>query len=175
MRTSRFNKPFCGLMIAVLFTAGCTPQLDSNVFHERMYSLGMTPFKNYWLDEFSILTGRSRAQAVNDWNTGASRTDVQAAKNGYWDLSTDFCSNSPDTGPHFDFKQPCARHDYGWRNLKKLQSRWGSGWNTRDRRLRANTQFRADMGQHCSGRALGVRQACESTAAVYYQVVQAAT
>lgn len=37
-----------------------------------------------------------------------------------FDWSTDLCSRSPDQPLGYDFRMPCARHDFGYRNYKAV-------------------------------------------------------
>lgn len=108
------------------------------------------------------------------------RTFVATIATGdrWFDWSTDGCS-APlvgDTGFSFNFRDPCRRHDFGYRNLKLLEKRYGAGstyWNGTSRR-RVDQQFLADMKAHCRGRALTLQVQCFSWAETFYAAVRVA-
>jgi Prokaryotic phospholipase A2 len=96
----------------------------------------------------------------------------------WFDWSNDGCS-APlvgDTGMSFNFRDPCRRHDFGYRNLKLLEQRYGSGrtyWNSATRK-QVDQQFLADMKAHCRGRAITLRAQCFSWAETFYAAVRIA-
>ena len=96
----------------------------------------------------------------------------------WFDWSTDFCS-APligNTGRSFDFHDPCRRHDFGYRNLRLLERRYGRGhtfWNATERR-RVDQQFLADMKAHCHTRFVLLRPACLMWAEAFYAAVRVA-
>jgi len=96
----------------------------------------------------------------------------------WFDWTTDWCS-APligDTGRSFDFRGPCRRHDFGYRNLRLLEQRYGSGatyWNSEARR-RVDQQFLADMKAHCRIRAPWLQASCYGWAQTYYHAVRIA-
>ncbi|MBI5089002.1 MAG: hypothetical protein HZB15_09135, partial [Actinobacteria bacterium] len=54
-------------------------------------------------------------------------TDADATGDRWFDWTTDWCS-APlvgSTGRSFDFRAPCRRHDFGYRNLQLLERRYG--------------------------------------------------
>jgi hypothetical protein len=100
---------------------------------------------------------------------------ADAATGDRWfDWSNDGCS-APlvgDTGLSFNFRNSCRRHDFGYRNLKLLDRRYGGGfWNPTSRR-RVDQQFLADMKAHCHTRALWLRPTCLGWAQTYYIAVR---
>lgn len=94
------------------------------------------------------------------------------------DWSTDLCS-APligNTGRSFDFTASCRRHDFGYRNLRLLERRWGWGsryWNPENRE-RVDRRFLADMLGHCAGRSWWLRWSCRTWAWVYFLAVRTA-
>lgn len=94
------------------------------------------------------------------------------------DWSTDLCS-APligNTGRSFDFTASCRRHDFGYRNLRLLERRWGWGsryWNP-DNRERVDRRFLTDMLGHCAGRSWWLRWSCRTWAWIYFLAVRAA-
>ncbi|HQZ35938.1 MAG TPA: phospholipase A2 [Ilumatobacteraceae bacterium] len=134
-----------------------------------------------------VAAGPSTHTARNDWAYVQQelyqvplRTFVATSTAGdlWFDWSNDGCS-APlvgDTGMSFNFRDPCRRHDFGYRNLKLLERRYGSGatyWNSTNRRA-VDRQFLADMKAHCHGRALTLRVQCYSWAQTYYAAVRIA-
>jgi hypothetical protein len=99
------------------------------------------------------------------------RLDAAAARRGTWNLSTDLCSFAPDRGPVFDFRVPCIRHDFAWRNLRRLQVRLGGHIDTRARRLAASEQFLRDLRWTCALRPSVQRPACRTLASAYFHAV----
>jgi hypothetical protein len=104
---------------------------------------------------------------------------ADAATGDVWfDWTNDGCS-APlvgDTGRSFNFRDPCRRHDFGYRNLHRLEHRYGLGhtfWNSTNRR-RVDQQFLADMTAHCHTRALLLRPSCLMWARGYYTAVRVA-
>lgn len=96
----------------------------------------------------------------------------------WYDWSTDGCS-APllgDTGRSYNFRESCRRHDFGYRNLRLLERRYGLGrdfWNATNRR-RVDQQFLADMKAHCRGRSLLLQPSCLAMAHTYYTAVRVA-
>ena len=77
------------------------------------------------------------------------------------DWSSDGCSQVPDTGPAFDFTNPCRRHDFGYRNYKKFRI-----FTEANRKL-IDAKFLADMRAHCATRSAFLRPSCYATAQTY--------
>jgi len=93
----------------------------------------------------------------------------------WFDWSTDFCS-APligNTGRSFNFTEPCRRHDFGYRNTKLLDARYGAGasWNGISRR-RIDQQFLADMKATCRARSVLLLPTCMSWAYTFYGAVR---
>src|SRR4051812_38874277 len=119
------------LLIAVvigmaLIVAACSENEDLATFNSKMFSTSMSSFKSQWEAKNAEVLRVSVTEIERRWDGDEKRLDTQTAKSYWFDLSTDFCSSSPDTGPNFDFKAPCVRHDFGWRNLKKLDTHWAT-------------------------------------------------
>jgi hypothetical protein len=92
----------------------------------------------------------------------------------WFDWSTDYCS-APlvgSTGLSFDFTNACRRHDFGYRNLKLIEQRYGDdAWNSASRK-RVDQTFLADMRSHCAGRAFTLRAQCYTWAQTFYGAVR---
>ena len=179
------------LVLAIgVIAAACSEGEDLSTFNSKMFNTSMSSFTSQWKAKNAEVMGYSASEITRRWNTGHGLLDTQKQKDYWFDTSTDFCSSSPDTGLYFDFKAPCVRHDFGWRNLKKLDRHWncagssrdhpcssgayGRYWNTSNKRV-VNSQFLSDMNAHCATRSIFYRQACYDTAAVYYSVVSLAS
>ena len=88
------------------------------------------------------------------------------------DWTTDGCSAPilESTGRSFDFYSACRRHDFGYRNLSRLDG--GKHWN-QSVRLRIDQLFRRDMRASCAGKVRLIRLQCLSWAETYYRSVRA--
>jgi hypothetical protein len=73
-------------------------------------------------------------------------------------------------GP-FDFTLACNRHDFGWRNLKNLDSDDVPTWQI-DNKDRVDAGFLHDMRVRCAAVPAIVRIGCDTTARVYYTAVR---
>jgi hypothetical protein len=121
--------------------------------------------------EQAALQGVPRSTIERWVVTDPGRLDDADARRGTWDLSTDLCSFAPDTGPSFDFRWPCIRHDLAWRNLRRLQAQRAQPIDTRARRVRATDRFLADMVATCEVRTGIARTTCRAVAASYHRAV----
>ena len=84
------------------------------------------------------------------------------------DWKTDHCS-APlvgSTGRSFNFRVPCQRHDFGYRNMKRL-GQWSE-----DVRSRIDDQFRSDMRVTCAKRGITQRFNCYAWAETFYRAVR---
>jgi hypothetical protein len=164
----------CALMVGLALLPSCTPEEDFAFFYSKEFGSSMGAFTTWWKAEHSAAIGVSARTMEGLWAMGQG-LDGSTAKQGYWDLSTDFCSNSRDTAAHFDFKAPCVRHDFAWRNLKKMDARHHvHRFNIHVKRVSTTKQFHEDMDGHCDGRHWAIRQACFTTSDIYFQAVMAA-
>ena len=95
--------------------------------------------------------------------------------NQWFDWGTDLCSAplAGNSGVTYNFSDPCRRHDFGYRNAKLLERRYGSGryWNLATRRL-IDLQFFADMRSTCLRRHFYERPFCYGWATVYFAAVR---
>ncbi|MEO6125125.1 MAG: phospholipase A2 [Ilumatobacteraceae bacterium] len=115
--------------------------------------------------------------SMNDFTTiAAAHTGPDGSGGDTWfDWSNDLCS-APlvgNTGRSFNFSDACRRHDFGYRNTKRLDQRYGGYWNS-DSRKRIDQQFLADMRSHCKHRRLIDRPTCHSWAYTFYRAVRVA-
>jgi hypothetical protein len=105
----------------------------------------------------------------------AQFVSVVAAGSDWLDVTTDWCS-APlvgSTGRSFDFRSPCRRHDFGYRNLQLVEQRYGvDAWSSASRR-RVDRQFLADMRSHCRSRPWYDEPTCLAWAATFHAAVRA--
>jgi opacity protein-like surface antigen len=103
---------------------------------------------------------------------------IAAHGDPWFDWSTDWCS-APfvgSTGRTFDFRAPCRRHDFGYRNLQRMEHRYGSGatfWNSASR-ARVDRQLHSDLTTHCHARRWTDRASCLRWADVFFAAVRVA-
>jgi hypothetical protein len=85
------------------------------------------------------------------------------ARPSCFEWCTNACSLSPDSFNFgiVDWQPACARHDFSWRNLKKL------GAFDDENKLKADNQLRDGMIELC-----GTHQACIKEVAIYYKAVR---
>ena len=107
-----------------------------------------------------------------------SMTGFIAAVDGdtWFDWSTDSCS-APlvgNTGRSFNFTNACRRHDFGYRNLRLLDRRYGAGHWTEPTRKRVDQLFLADMKRHCWSRPWYDEPTCFAWAQTFYTAVRVA-
>lgn len=94
----------------------------------------------------------------------------------WFDWRTDFCS-APlvgNTGRSFNFTNACRRHDFGYRNLRLLDRRYGAGHWTSSSRKRVDLQFLDDIGDHCDSRRWWDEPTCYAWARTFYTAVRLA-
>lgn len=101
-------------------------------------------------------------------------TASSPGRDARFDWSTDRCS-APlvgSTGHSFDFTAACRRHDFGYRNLKGIEQRWGvDSWN-RSSKYAVDRRFLQDMRNHCAGRGWASRTTCRAWALTFYFAVR---
>lgn len=84
---------------------------------------------------------------------------------------TDGCDKSPDKPGGFDFRTPCARHDFGYANIKHLvgATQWKNTY-----KLQVDNAFLYDMLVVCGKESSSLKKkACQGFAATYYKAVRA--
>lgn len=177
------------LVIGAAMCVGCSEQSDVDVLNEKLFATTPTNFKAQLLLKWEDLLDATPGVVGVLWDQGVTSVldEPGGALKSYWfDVSTDFCSNSPDTGAWFDFKISCARHDFGWRNLQRLDRHWncqagpcstgllGRYWHVQNRHV-VNSQFYRDMESHCSDRSWLIRGMCRDTRDAYFEAVEFAS
>lgn len=112
------------------------------------------------------------ATPLKDFEASAGQGDA------WYDWSTDACS-APlvgNTGRSFNFTVSCERHDFGYRNARLLELRYGSGhtyWNSATRSA-VDSQFLRDLRAHCHSRSVFLRPTCYAWAQTFYTTVRLA-
>lgn len=184
-----------GAVVVMAFNAGsCSLEGDLAIFDLKMFRTPLELAIGEWKERHAAVLRVTPGEVERRWVQGRGLLDTHAAKDHWFDLSTDFCSKSPDTGRSYDFKAACVRHDFGYRNLKRLDLHWNCvgatanracGWGglpvgtigahyNRANRLAVNAQFRRDMDAHCETRPMHQRAECHRAAALYHAVVDIA-
>ncbi|PZG14338.1 phospholipase [Nonomuraea aridisoli] len=114
------------------------------------------------LAALAVLTQPTTAGATTwraAWERRASLTEFG------FDWSSDLCSGAMDMPLTFDFRMPCRRHDFGYRNYRSV-GRFA------EHKARVDNAFLFDMRTVCA-RVKGVREAtCRGIAWSYYQAVR---
>lgn len=108
----------------------------------------------YWMGQFLY-------NRTNRWSLGL----------GYMDWSNDGCSSPIGQGP-YNFTKACLRHDFGYRNLKRIENAAGRDvWNRRNK-SNVDTRFGIDMDDRCREWNWWVREPCYGLAETYEQTVR---
>jgi Prokaryotic phospholipase A2 len=116
-------------------------------------------------DKLSVLANWTQPP-VSSYNAWYGARLHQASWSSYhFDWSTDYCSDSPDEPLGFNFKLPCARHDFGYRNYTAAGLLGAN-------KPRVDSAFYADLQRDCATYSVFVRPACDSLAWTYYQAVR---
>ncbi len=111
------------------------------------------------LSTFSQPTAASAGSWRSAWQNQGAWADYA------FDWSTDLCSTSPDQPLGFDFRMPCRRHDFGYRNYKAVGQFPAN-------KSRIDDAFYFDMKQVCAGYSTVPRNTCNGLAWTYYQAVK---
>ena len=89
--------------------------------------------------------------------------------------TTDDCSapGFGSTGLSYNFISPCQRHDFGYRNYKRIDTESGEKiWNA-ENKFATDDQFLEDTREHCSTRIFYLKAQCLAWAQTYYYAVRA--
>jgi hypothetical protein len=115
--------------------------------------------------KLSVMWSFTQATAASEsgWYYGRNHQSRYAQYSLDW--STDYCSASPDQPLGFDFRMPCARHDFGYRNYKAV------GQFPSTNKDRVDSAFYFDLKVKCATYSAIVRPSCYSLAWTYYEAV----
>ena len=102
-----------------------------------------------------------------------NRNHLRWSSLSYMDWSTDLCSAPLNFGnSHWDFHRACIRHDFGYRNLKRIERTFGRDVWSYGNKANVDTQFGRDMADRCGEWNWWVRGACKDTARAYENTVR---
>ncbi len=117
-----------------------------------------TPDRVAVLNSFTQIS----AGSFNAWNS--ARQDRTRWASYRFDWRTDYCSASPDRPLTFDFRLPCWRHDFGYRNYRAAGV-FGAN------KKHVDAAFYADLQRKCATYPSAARPSCNSLAWIYYRSV----
>jgi hypothetical protein len=136
----------CALVVAAGLSASPLPSVSE--YSATQSLLFRTP-----LTQFISESGSPHRDTRLDWDTdGCSAPIVRS------------------TGRSFDFYAACHRHDFGYRNIPRING--GKYWTTTMRR-RVDSQFRTDMRLDCLHRPRNMQITCRAWAETFYRAVRA--
>ncbi|MGW7634899.1 phospholipase [Streptomyces decoyicus] len=114
---------------------------------------------------------RSTTTSVKDWRRTRELAQSGVDRWGFiW--STDWCTKLADKPGGFNFKLSCARHDFGYRNYKKMMGKEAFRHSKHERRV--DKAFLFDMNNQCAvqpHKTDAERRQCRKTAKAYYDRV----
>jgi hypothetical protein len=123
----------------------CTAQVSRTAKMAKLSSWTQTPADSY-----------------NAWYHGW-RNQPLLEEFGF-DWTTDLCSSSPDQPAGFDFRMPCRRHDFGYRNYRELDAFAAN-------KARLDDAFLADLYRRCDTYSSYLQPVCDSIAWIYHEAV----
>jgi hypothetical protein len=118
------------------------------------------PDKPAVLDQWT----RPTAASYRAWNAARQHPAQWAAYGFVWD--TDDCTMGPDRPAGFDFRLPCRRHDFGYRNYLAAGTLAAN-------RGRLDRALYADLRRQCGTYRALVRPVCSALAWTYYRAADA--
>jgi hypothetical protein len=119
-RVSRLSLAGVVILIGLLLTS-CTPTEKQAYYYvsRRMFVWHHAHFMDEWWQIQQRKWGRDNVRFAYDW-----AADIGEKPGSFYDYSTDFCSFGGSKGYTFDFRSACIAHDFGYRNFKRLDSRY---------------------------------------------------
>lgn len=140
----------------------------------------LTPEELQWIAEHDP-TLNEAIQAAVSWGEELELTDRyiaaplddflsyrdSAERDGRLDYSTNLCSAPVvgSSGRSFDFRSPCTRHDFGYRNYRRLGV-------FHQKKEAVDNRFLDDMKAHCRTRSVFVQPDCYKWAYVFHEAVK---
>ena len=113
------------------------------------------------------------AQLVFDTNLDGFMKGRSAMRrrHPHLDWTTDGCSAPVvgSSGRSFNFRSACIRHDFAYRNAKRLPGEWRAPL-----RRKIDEQFRRDMVASCAARPMDQKVSCRSWAEIFVRAVRIA-
>lgn len=128
-------------------------------------ALAAAPAQAAPADKPRVLAGWTQTVTASYDAWAAARANQSAWAAYDFDWSTDYCTKSPDNPLGFPFELSCARHDFGYRNYKKVGE-------FPVNKARLDRALYEDLKRVC-GRYSGTKKAsCDGLAWTYYQAVK---
>ncbi|MFN8018401.1 MAG: phospholipase A2 [Acidimicrobiales bacterium] len=171
----RLRGVLVGVALAAVVAAGgatltaCRPHPSWRAYERLEHGLSLEAFSRWWIDEQADRHHVTAFQVRRWFELDPGRLDDAASRAAGWDVSTDLCSSVPDRGPSFDFRWPCVRHDFAWRNIRRLAADRAV---VRQARHRADARFLADLRGRCAARPAPERVRCRAVALAYFLGVE---
>ncbi|MEV0385667.1 phospholipase A2 [Nonomuraea sp. NPDC050643] len=110
------------------------------------------------------------AAGYDTWLRARENRDKKGhIKNMKFNWGTDYCDSSPDKPSGFNFKNACARHDFGYGNVKHLVG--SASWRNTYRK-KVDQAFRTDMLRVCAEQSRSKIHDCTDIAMKYYNAVR---
>jgi Prokaryotic phospholipase A2 len=116
-------------------------------------------------DKPAVLASFTQATTASRTAWNAARLNQSAWAAYGFDWTTDYCSGAPDQPRGFDFRLPCWRHDFGYRNYKAIGTFPAN-------KSRLDDVFYFDLTVTCATYSVAVRSSCNGWAWTYYQAVK---
>ncbi|MBO3749499.1 phospholipase [Streptosporangiaceae bacterium NEAU-GS5] len=113
----------------------------------------------------AVLSSFTQPTSTSASNWRAAWQNQTAWADYTFDWSTDLCSSSPDQPLGFDFRMPCRRHDFGYRNYKAVNMFPAN-------KSHVDDAFYFDLLQVCAGYGGISKATCQGLAWTYYQAVK---
>jgi phospholipase A2-like protein len=139
------------------------PAVGTSLFACLLVLTVAAPASAVTLDQrLGVISAWTQAN-VNSYNAWYNARRDRTHAEYQFDWSTDYCSQSPDQPLGFDFRMPCARHDFPHRNYPTgffAQNKW-----------HVDNAFYFDLKEKCTTYSVWVRSSCYSLAWSYYQVI----
>lgn len=89
-----------------------------------------------------------------------------------FDWTTDGCSSGPLGDSPYKFTEACWRHDFSYRNLKRIEAETRADmWNERNKYV-ADRRFQDDMKRRCETYNVVVKPTCNVAAETFYRAVR---
>lgn len=167
-----------GALLATTAAPAVANSTSAEVTAQASAAAGVT--KKQKLAKLASLTQNS-AGSYGRWleALNAHQAKKQWIRKYKFDWKTDYCSKARDTLPGgYSFKLSCHRHDFGYRNHKKLVGKY---YFKKNHKKRIDKAFLTDMNAVCDWKPWAdpftpsqrkkLKAACKKTAKKYYQAV----
>ncbi|MBT2491805.1 phospholipase [Streptomyces sp. ISL-96] len=164
-------------LTSVLVLTAVTPALADSA--RAAEPLAPQATKAQKLSKMKSVTAESAA-SQDRWFAALGKRNTPSIKKYRFTWDTDSCSWAPDKLPGgYDLKFPCWRHDFGYRNYKRII---GAPAFRRDHKKRVDKAFLHDMNRVCDkfvwadpftpAQRKELKANCKKTAKKYYSTVR---